>query len=134
MNTKIVDCGPESTTQFGCQIQRGWVYEVHAEDEAAWTCEVVLGTDEFGSEHTESVRYGYFGNDVPPCGAAYLHQDGERLLVISSEEDASEIPTVEGFTLKPVELEQGDHFHDGTWSFSVIRVNSDSETTIAGYC
>ena len=125
--TRIENSGPETVEAFGWQIQRGYVFRVVAADDSAWDCSAEY-------ECEEEQRFGYHGNDLPPCGADYLYQGDGELLVIASESNPSEIDTVEGFTLEPVRLEEGDRYHDGTWGFCVLDVASDGETIIAGKC
>lgn len=134
MNTKqINNCGPDTIDAHGWQIQRGYVYRVTAADESAWDCSEEIEC-EGGYTHVEERRFGYNGNDVPPCGADYLcaSEDGEEFLVISSESDPEVIDTVDGFTLERFDFEPGDDRHDGTWEFRVLDVKSDGETILAG--
>lgn len=132
MATEIKNCGPDTVDAHGWQIQRGYVYQVNAADESAWDCDVV----DAAGEVIELCRFGYHGHDVPPCGADYLYSgdDGEELLVISSESDPKLIDTVDGFTLERVDLDEDDTRHDGTWNFKVLSVACDGETILAGYC
>ncbi len=121
---KIEDAGPETIEAHGWQIQRGYVYRVEAEDDDAWKCEGADG---------QPARFGYFGNDYPPCGADYLYADPEcGLLVISEKSDPADIDTVDGFTLRAVLLDQGAWYFDGTFNFVVLSIGSDREHIIAG--
>lgn len=134
MDTQTINnCGPDTIDAHGWQIQRGYVYRVTAADDSVWDCseEIECGG---GYTHVEAKRFGYHGNDVPPCGADYLYgsDDGEELLVISSESDPELIDTVDGFSLEKVELEAGEDRDDGTWEFRVLEVKSDGETILAG--
>ena len=133
--TSITDAGPDTAVAFGFQLQRGYVYQVTADDHTR-DCSVLMGTDSDGREHWEPRAYGYHGNDVPPCGAHYLYgsDDGDTLYVISDESDPADIPTVDGFTLSPFRLDEGDKSHDGTWGFLVLSAEKDGLTTIAGRC
>jgi hypothetical protein len=133
MTTKINNASPETIEAFGWQIQRGYVYKVVPCDEFAWDCSIEHETDE--GQIVEDRRFGYHGNNIPPCGADYLFQgDGPDadLLVIASESDPADIDTVDGFSLELVRLDKGEHYHDGTWGFFVLSVASDGETIIAG--
>lgn len=121
----IVSAGPEEVGAFGWQIQRGYVYRVIYGDDAP---ETLVSLD--GSESA----LGYHGDDVPPCGAAYLYGDDDELLVISCEDDPQKIAAFDGVTLERVTLEPGDYKHDGTWGFRVLGVARDGETVLAGRC
>ena len=122
---KIVSAGPEEASVFGWQIQRGYVYRVVYGDDAP---DMLVTAD--GGE----AALGYHGDDVPPCGAAYLYGDEDELLVISCEDDPQKIAAFDGITLERMTLEPGDYKHDGTWEFRVLGVASDGETVIAGRC
>lgn len=116
---------PETVRAFGWTIQRGYIYRVIAGPDAPKSIETIDG---------ETAALGYHGCDVPPCGADYLYGDDDELLVISSEDDPTQIPAFDGITLEPMTLEPGDHRHDGTWEFLVLAVARDGETVIAGKC
>ena len=125
MNSTIKSAGPEEVAAFGWTIQRGYVYRVNVGKDSPTAFEQADGS---------SVGLGYHGNDVPPCGASYLYGDDGELLVISSEDDPANVPSLDGITLERVTLEAGDYRHDGTWQFRVLAVASDGETVIAGKC
>ena len=131
MTTKINNAGPDTIQTHGWQIQRGYVYRVVAADESAWECTKEIPLED-GSIHFEDIRFGYFGSDVPPCGADYLYDEDGDYLVISCEADPADIDTVEGFTLERAELQEGEHYSDGTWQFRVLEVSSDGEVILAG--
>lgn len=127
---KIENCGPASKDAFGWTIQKGYVYRVFADNDDVWDCSI-----EHDGAIIEARQFGYHGNDIPPCGADYLYaeEDGSELLVISCESDPTDIDTVDGFYLERVDLEPGDHKHDGAWQFYVLEVNTDDgETILAG--
>jgi hypothetical protein len=136
MDKKITNRGAEHVDAFRWTILRGYVFQLTAEDETAWDCSVETELED-GYVHTEEGRFGYHGADVPPCGADYLYcsPDGREFLVISCESDPADIDVVDGFTLAPVSLAEGDSRDDGQWRFVVLEVDPhDLETTLAGKC
>lgn len=101
---------------------RGYVY----------TCRQVADSAEVESEDGEEIGIGYHGGDMPPCAAEYLCDQEDGYLVISTEESADDIETVEGWEIVPAKLDAGDFFNDGTWSLAVIRCHGGHKYTCAG--
>ena len=103
-------------------LQRGYVY----------TCRLTGD----GPELFADAEFGFHGTARRPCAAEYLCDDDRDLdaayLVISTEDAAAAINTVEGWSLEPAVLHPGDVFDDGTWSVVVVKCHGGHEYTVAG--
>lgn len=112
---------PVKTVHLGdAMLQRGYVYSCKRTGEEP--------------ELENGSGFGYHGTDVPPCAAEHLCDlnEGDGYLVISTEEHASAIEAVDGWTLAPADVGGGDYFADGTWCVAIVKCHGGHEFTVAG--
>ena len=124
----------EKSEALGVTLERGFLFWCRPDNEDSIDNSIEHTDKATGETFTEPRNWGYHGNDVPPCAAAYLCDGDESegsYLVIS---DSPELPEcVDGWSCDLAdELEVGWVSGDNTWTLVIVKSHGKGEYTTCG--
>ncbi|MFH5805611.1 hypothetical protein [Alienimonas sp. DA493] len=116
----------------GCDFLSGYVFHVYPTTEAA-KVHSPEERDAEGYTIREETRYGFHGNDCPPCDAEWLSDDAgsDGYLVVADDED--DVNPAEGWNVEQVKAEdlEDERWTDEGYTAVVVTVDPDGECVIA---